>query len=246
MSNVFTISVFGFLVGIVGTGLGGIFALSLVRPNKRFLSLLIGITAGIMLSVVTFELLPEAYKIGGLLPQLIGIIIGIITIFIIESFFPENHNHMGFPSERNLLRTGIILGLGIAIHNLPEGMAMGSGFVFTTQMGMKVAIITILHNVPEGMAMATPLRLSGYSKLKVVILTILSGIPTGIGAFIGSVLGNMSDVFIAICLSFAGGTMLYITCGDLIPNSKNMWRGRTSTIGLVIGFIIGLIMIVKI
>lgn len=244
--SIFVITTFGFIVGILGTGIGGVLALSLVSPNKRLLSLLIGVTSGIMLSVVTFELLPESYLIGGLIPQVIGILIGIVLIIFIENNFPISHSNVNLPSKNDFLRTGIIMGLGIAIHNLPEGMAIGSGFVFTAEVGMKVAIVTILHNVPEGIAMATPLRVSGFSKLKVVSLTILSGIPTGIGAFIGALLGNFSDSFIALCLAFAGGTMLYITCGELIPHSKNIYKGRTSTIGLVIGFIIGLIVINKV
>jgi len=245
MDNLTLITIFGFIIGMVGTGVGGALALTLVSPNKRLLSLLIGFTSGIMLAVVTFELLPEAYEIGGIVPQVIGIVLGIGLIIYIENYFPVAHNNIAFPSKKEFLRTGVIMGLGIALHNLPEGMAIGSGFVFTAEIGIKVAIITILHNIPEGIAMATPLRISGFSKLKVVLLTIISGIPTGIGAFIGGLLGNVSEAFIALCLAFAGGTMLYITCGELIPHSKNIYKGRTSTIGLVIGFLVGLIMINK-
>jgi ZIP family zinc transporter len=62
----------------------------------------------------------------------------------------------------------------------------------------------------------------------------------GLGAFIGAMLGEISQTFIAFCLAFAGGTMLYITCGELIPGSSNLHIGRTSSIGLILGFLVGL------
>lgn len=247
MSNITVATLIGFLVGMTGTGLGGAVALSLVRPNTRFLGMLLGATAGLMLAVVCFDLLPEAYSIGGLGIELMGIILGIILVFIIEGILPKSNNSPYINKRKtNFLKTGILIGIGIAVHNFPEGLAIGSGFMLTSQMGIKMAIIIALHDMPEGIAMGTPLRLSGYSRLKVLLLTIISGIPTGIGAFIGAVLGSVSDTLIALCMSFAGGTMLYITCGELIPNAKTLHKGRASTIGLVLGFILGIIITVKI
>ncbi|EOD01762.1 ZIP family metal transporter [Caldisalinibacter kiritimatiensis] len=245
MDNVFATTIIGFIVGIAGTGLGGIVALSIFNPNDKFLGMLLGATAGLMLAVVTFDLLPESYSIGGLWIEIVGLILGILLVFIIEDFIPESHISSFTTRKESFLKTGIIMGIGIAIHNLPEGLAVGSGFMFTREIGIKMALIIALHDLPEGIAMATPLRISGFSKLKVLLLTLISGIPTGIGAFIGAVLGSVSQTFIALCMSFAGGTMLYITCGEIIPNSKTLYKGRSSTVGLVIGFIIGIIITVK-
>lgn len=221
MPNIFILAIIGSLVGVTGTGLGGLIALSIVRANNKFLSSLLGFTSGLMLALVTFDLLPEAFSIGGLFTEIIGILLGILTVILIEDFIPVFYKTYHKTNKSNFLKTGIILGIGIAIHNLPEGLAIGSSFMFTAQMGFNIALVIALHNIPEGIAMATPLRISGMSKIKVLLLTLLSGIPTGIGAFIGAVLGNISDFFISLCLAFAGGTMLYITCGELIPNAKS-------------------------
>ncbi|KPU27407.1 zinc permease [Caloranaerobacter sp. TR13] len=245
MSSIFITTIIGSLVGITGTGLGGLTALSIVKSNNKFLSSLLGFTSGLMLAVVTFDLLPEAFSIGGLFTEIIGILLGILTVILIEDFIPVFYKTYHKTSKSNFLKTGIILGVGIAIHNLPEGLAIGSSFMFTTQMGFNIALVIALHNIPEGIAMATPLRISGMSKIKVLLLTLLSGVPTGVGAFIGAVLGNISDFFISLCLAFAGGTMLYITCGELIPNAKKLYSGRASTIGLTIGFIIGIVIVVN-
>lgn len=244
MQDVLTITIIGSLVGVIGTGLGGIITLSLVRPNKQFLSVLLGITSGLMIAIVTFDLLPEATEIGGLWIQIVGLTIGIMAVIFIEGLLPNFHTKHRHKNS-GFLKAGILVGIGIAIHNLPEGLAIGSSFAFASEMGMRMVIVITLHNLPEGMSMATPLRIGGYSKTKVLLLTLLSGVPTGIGTFIGAILGSISDQFIALCLGLAGGTMLYITCGELIPNAKALHNGRASTIGIIIGFILGMIIVIN-
>lgn len=246
MTQALLITIIGTLVGVVGTGLGGLIALFIVKPSSRFLGILLGITSGIMLSIVTFDLLPESYKISGLTTEILGILLGVITVVFIEGFFPVNKASNFSPNSKGqFFRTGALLGIAIAIHNLPEGLAIGSGYMLTSRMGMTMALIIALHNFPEGLAMATPLRLSGSSAFKVVFFTLFVGIPTGIGAFLGALLGGVSDFFIGLCLAFAGGTMLYITCGEMIPSAKNIHNGRASTIGIIIGFVIGIVLSVK-
>jgi ZIP family zinc transporter len=89
--------------------------------------------------------------------------------------------------------------------------------------------------------MAAPLKLGGINGLKILLYTILAGIPMGLGAFVGELLGEISNISICLCLSFAGGAMLYITCGELLPKTHNIYKGRISTIGMIIGIICGII-----
>ncbi len=72
-------------------------------------------------------------------------------------------------------------------------------------------------------------------------MVILSGITTGIGAFFGSVIGSVSMDIIAICLSFAAGAMLYIVTGELTPEANNLYKGRMSAFGNILGFLIGIV-----
>ena len=88
--------------------------------------------------------------------------------------------------------------------------------------------------------MAVPMKNGGMSKTKVIFYVILSGITTGVGAFFGAIIGSISQTVIAVCLSFAAGAMLYIVSGELIPESNKLYNGRMSTIGNMIGFIIGI------
>lgn len=240
MSRLLAVTGIGFLCGMIGTGLGGLLTMFLKNPTKRFMAVLLGFTSGIMISVVCFDLLPEAFRMGGVFLSLVGIVLGVGMIIVVEQFIPEriSQNHS---DNFEFVRSGILLGIGIAIHNFPEGLAVGSGFAASDYLGLGLAVVIGLHDMPEGIAMAAPLKLGGINRLKILLYTVLAGIPMGLGAFVGELLGEISPTFITLCLSFAGGAMLYITCGELIPKTYNIYKGRISTIGMIVGIICGII-----
>ena len=144
------------------------------------------------------------------------------------------------PHKEELLRTGIITSVGLALHNFPEGLAIGSGFGASTALGYSIAIAICIHDIPEGISMAVPLKNGGMKPSKVMFYVILSGITTGIGAFVGNIVGEISLDVISICLAFAAGAMLYIVSGELIPESNKLYTGKISAIGIMAGFIIGM------
>lgn len=234
----------GFAVGMIGTGTGGAIAFFLNNPGRRFMSVILGVSSGLMLAIVCFDLLPESFHIGGYPLAVIGILAGVFIIVIVEHLMPRVDIYKEGFTKESYIKTGILLGIGIAIHNFPEGLAIGSGFMATRDLGIGLAITIAFHNMPEGIAMAVPISVGGVSKFKVFLYTILAGIPMGIGAFIGVLLGEISPALIALCLSFAGGAMLYITCGELIPKSLEIYRGRIPTISIIIGFVVGIVIAV--
>ena len=240
MNETLVISLIGCLVGTLGAGLGAILAVMFIRPSDRVMGLVLGITSGVMLAVVTFDLLPESFNIGGLWIEILGVFLGMLIMFFVENLMDENSSSYFNKSKNQFTRAGILLGIGIGLHNFPEGLAIGSSFIVNPKFGLTMAAIIALHDLPEGMAVAIPLKIGGMSNIKIFLLSILTGIPTGIGAFLGALLGNISDQLIALCLAFAGGAMLYITCGELIPNAKGLYKGRFSTIGIGVGFLLGM------
>lgn len=246
MENMLFTTIIGSAAGILGTGLGGAIAFLLNDPGNRLLSTLISFSGGLMIAVVCFDLLPEAFEIGSLSVGIAGIVMGVLLVISLDELLkrgmrvsrgkPKGKSH---PSS--YLHTGILLGVGIAIHNFPEGLAIGSGFTAVQSYGFALSILIAIHDIPEGIAMATPMRIGGLGKLKVFLLAVLAGVPTGIGAFIGYLLGEISPLFISLCLGFAGGAMLYITCSELIPESYDLHRGRMTGLGLIAGAILGIV-----
>lgn len=205
-------TILGLFFGTVGTTLGGIIGVVIKKHSNKFLSFILAFASGLMMSVICFDLLPEALGISNIVNVVIGTIIGIVSMIfcdiLVEKKFSVNSKTKGM--ENNLLKTGIIVSIGLAIHNFPEGLAIGSGFEASLKLGLSLAIAICLHDIPEGISMAVPMKNGGMKISKVIFYVILSGITTGIGAFFGAIIGSISQVVISICLSFAAGAMLYI------------------------------------
>ena len=205
-------TILGLFFGTFGTTLGGIIGVVIKKHSNKFLSFILAFASGLMMSVICFDLIPEALGISNIVNVVIGTIIGIVSMIfcdiLVEKKFSVNSKTKGM--ENNLLKTGIIVSIGLAIHNFPEGLAIGSGFEASLKLGLSLAIAICLHDIPEGISMAVPMKNGGMKISKVIFYVILSGITTGIGAFFGAIIGSISQVVISICLSFAAGAMLYI------------------------------------
>ena len=192
------------------------------------------------MSIICFDLIPEAMEVGNITSIILGILFGIIMMIICDIKVEKKFNSDNTIAKNGLLKTGIVVSIGLAIHNFPEGLAIGSGFDASMKLGLSLAVAICLHDIPEGISMAVPMKNGGMKISKVIYYVIISGITTGVGAFFGAIIGTISNEVISICLSFAAGAMLYIVSGELIPESNKLYSGRMSVIGNIIGFIIGM------
>ena len=231
----------GLFFGTFGTTLGGIIGVSLKNTSKKFLSFILSLASGLMISVVCFDLIPEALEISKISTTILGILFGVFSMIACDILVQKKFNSKYSNKNNRLLKTGIIVSIGLALHNFPEGLAIGSGFGASIKLGYSLAIAILLHDIPEGVSMAVPMKNGGMKIYKVIIYVILSGVTTGIGAFFGALIGTISQEIIAICLAFAAGAMLYIVSGELTPESNNLYQGKLASIGNVIGFILGIL-----
>lgn len=245
MSEILQTTLLGLFFGTFGTTMGGFLGIIIRKKSNKFLSFILSFASGLMMSIICFDLIPEALGISDFMYVTFGIIIGIILMIFCDIFVQKKFNSKKVFNDKsnNLLKTGIIVSIGLAIHNFPEGLAIGSGFEASIKLGFSLALAICLHDIPEGISMAVPMKNGGMKKSKVIFLVVLSGITTGIGAFFGAIIGSISQIIISLCLSFAAGAMLYIVSGELIPESNELYNGKTTTIGNMLGFIIGMITI---
>jgi ZIP family zinc transporter len=247
--------------GILAMGLGGLIsALLFKKSSERIICWLLSFAAGIMTSVVCFGLMPEAIQISGMTGSVLGLILGVLVIMLLNGIVdkitdtkeenliihhtPEElyHQTSMILNPKKMLRSGIIMIIAIGLHNVPEGIAIGAGGSHDLSLGVLIAIMIALHNIPEGMAIAAPLLAGGVNKMKVVLLTLLCGFTTVFGALIGVLIGNISDFAVALSLSAAGGAMLYVVFGEIIPQTVVMTKSRAAPLITLFGIIIGLIM----
>lgn len=236
------IGALGMLAGVIGTGAGGLISIVVKKPSPRFTGTILAFAAGVMLSIIFLELVEEAIDYSGYWAAILGITLGMVIFYLLDQVLP--HHHPVSPEDNlysGYMKKGTLLALGIGLHNFPEGIAIGSGFIGSTELGTSLAILIALHNIPEGMAVAAPLQQGGLNYKKVILVTALAGAPMGIGAFIGAALSSISPFILGASLGFAGGAMLYIVCDELIPDAYKSAGSHLSIFGIFAGTILGII-----
>ncbi len=254
------------LVAGLGTGLGG--AIAVIRsPGKRAFGFLMGITAGVMITLSFLELVNEAWELAGFMTATVGFAAGAFFMFFLDFLTPHirfgeaeirskeqplepealglhrgrhrlgRFRHQNTITDRRLLRTGLLLAVGITIHNIPEGIAVGAGFMHSPDFGLFIATAILLHNIPEGIATALPLCKSGVCRWDAFRAALLSGLAEPIGAIIAALFLSNFTNFVPGALAFAGGVMMFITLDELIPTAREHGHHHTTALGIIFGAI---------
>ena len=152
MNEILKATLIGLFFGTFGTTIGGVIGVKLKKTSKKFLSFILAFASGLMLAIVCFDLLPEAFNLTNLSAVFLGIFLGIIMMIICDLLVEKKFNKSNrFKNSKNaMLKTGIVVSIGLALHNLPEGLAIGSGFGASIKLGLSLAIAICLHDIPEG------------------------------------------------------------------------------------------------
>lgn len=214
-----------FLSGMA-TPVGGWMVLRFRRLSKNLLALFLGLAAGIMVTVVISELMPRSLQAGGQKQFWIGSIAGWLFMQILRAILQSIiSNKWGKGDKAALLQMGWFITLAIALHDMPEGLAIGAGDAVQHEVGLIIALAIALHNIPEGMSIAVPLRMAGVNSWKVFWITFLAGLTTPLGTIIYLGLFTISPAFISGSLAFASGAMVYVVAQSILPEAlqANKW-----------------------
>lgn len=237
------------LAGMAGTGLGGIISIFFRKPGAKLPAVMMGFSGGLMMAVSCLDMMPEAVRSAGAAYAIIGMLLGVVAIMAAHLFTgtgKERGNatiQSGQDTQAaSLLRTGVLISIGIALHDLPEGMAIGAGFNLP-HYGVWISMLLMLHNIPEGVAMGVPLALSGVKRLRVVLYCVMAGMPSILGAVIGQLVGEISKYFIGMSIGFAAGAMILVTLRDLIPQSVKLRKSMGTWLGIVGGLAAGMCLV---
>jgi len=137
--------------------------------------------------------------------------------------------------DLKLINTGLLLAIGITLHNLPEGIAIGAGYLHNPQFGLFIAVAILLHNIPEGIATALSLSKGGIVRGDALKVAFLSGLAEPVGALMASLFLVSFDNLIPGALAFAGGVMVFITLDELIPTAREYGHEHYTAIGIILG-----------
>lgn len=243
----------------LSTGIGSALALLTKKTNKKFLSLALGFSAGVMIYISFVEIyasandaLTKTYgaKMGSL-ATVVGFFGGMFLIALIDKLIPEEENphelhsveEMDGNSEHHknsLMRTGMFTALAIGIHNFPEGLATFVAALQDPTLGLPIAIAIAIHNIPEGVAVAVPIFYATGSKMKAFKLSFISGLSEPIGAIIGYVVlyRFINDTVLGYVFAMVAGIMVFISLDELLPAAKEYGEHHLSIYGLISGMIV--------
>ncbi|MCM1321670.1 MAG: ZIP family metal transporter [Bacteroides sp.] len=169
----------------------------------------------------------------------------------LDELIHSDHMRVHKKEKRGLFAAGLVMLCAIALHNVPEGMVIGTSYAEATDAsanlfsgsGFITAVVIGLHNVPEGMAVSVPLVSGGMGRIKAVLLTLLSGVPTVLGAVLGYAIGGINVMMLVLSLGFASGAMLYVVFGELLPEAVLMWKSKVPAFSVFLGVLTGFLLV---
>ncbi len=239
-----------FLLSLIAgsaSGLGGLIVYTYGRVGNRLMGFLLGFAGGVMLIISFLELFVESLILLNHFNATVGFIVGALLMMAIDLITP--HMEMGRWEKGvvnpRLVKTGLMIAIGISMHNLPEGLVVSAGYNRLPRLGLLVAIMICLHNIPEGIATAIPLASGGLDKRRAARIAFLSGMTEPLGALLGSAFISLlggGDHIIGLCLAFAAGVMTYITVDELIPVAHeycSIANKHIISTGLLVGMLLG-------
>lgn len=219
----------GILIPFFGTTLGSgvvLFCKNKLHPgiHKVFL----GFAAGVMIAASVWSLIIPSIEMSeernmiSWLPATIGIILGVIFLFVMDEIITR----LTWAEKKTKNK---MLGLAITLHNIPEGMAIGVAFASAMSIGTEIAFLSAfsiavgiaIQNIPEGMAISLPFRTEGMSRLKAFLYGSMSGIVEPIASIITIAISGIIGSLLPVLLAFAAGSMLYVVVKELIPESQD-------------------------
>lgn len=224
------------MIAGLATTLGSLLVLLFGKPKERVLASLLAGAGGVMLAVVSIDLLPNAWKIGPPLQVIVGFILGLFFMYLAENRLNVSTNTLPLSRRQRLKRTGLLVATGIALHDLPEGMAIAVSQEAAPGLGFLIFIAITLHNLPEGMATTAPLKMAGIRWWKILLLNIGIAFFTPLGALIGIFALQGVQNSLAFFLSLAAGAMSFLVFAELWPLSRER-HPRYALLGGTIGFI---------
>ena len=240
------------LLPFLGTSLGAacVFFVkgNMNRGVQRFL---MGFAAGVMVAASVWSLLiPSIEASEGMgklafVPAVAGIFAGIVFLMLLDRLIP--HLHMNTDSAegpRSSLRKSTMMALAVALHNLPEGVAVGVMLAGITSGGELIApaaafalsLGIAIQNFPEGAIISLPLASEGVSRKKAFGLGVASGAVEPIAALLTLLIAGAAASALPYLLSFAAGAMLYVVVEELIPEMSEGEHSHLGTIAFAVGF----------
>lgn len=237
-------------VTALSTSIGAVPALAKQRLAPRTHDVLMGFSAGVMLAATAFSLLIPSINLAKLSlesPVASGLLVALtvlgagLFLHLCNIWIPHEHfvrGREGGASGQHIKRIWLFV-FAIALHNFPEGLAVGSG---GGSMDLTIAIPILvgiaLQDIPEGFVVAVALIGVGYTRTQSVLVAVITGLIEALGTVVGFFAILQVQSILPWSLAFCGGSMLYVVVAEIIPESQRTVHAKDAVTGLMIGFVL--------
>ena len=239
-------------VPFLGTSLGAASVFFVRKGLPRALQrALTGFAAGVMVAAAVWGLIiPAMEQTSGMgtlafLPALVGLWLGFLFLMLLDKVVPHLHQNASCPEGMpcSLRRTSMMV-LAVALHNLPEGMAVGAVLAgmlsgdagVTGAAALTLSLGIAIQNFPEGAIISIPLREEGVPRGRAFLMGALSGIVEPLGALLTLLAASFILPALPYLLAFAAGAMLYVVVEELIPEMSEGEHSHIGTVLFAVGF----------
>ncbi|MBN1492877.1 MAG: ZIP family metal transporter [Candidatus Omnitrophica bacterium] len=226
----------------MGSVLGASIVSSRIKIKDSAVSALLGIAAGVMLSVTCFSLIVPAFTNGGTIVVVLGIVAGALLLFIVDKTIPHEHQGAGYPDFYADSKAVTWLLCAAIIHNIPEGMAVGLGFMNGGDQGVALASGIGFQNILEGIVLASTLKMVCKPSTRIVGFVVVTTAIEPIMALMSCSVLTVVPHLTAFLLAFAAGAMLFIVSSEMVPESHGKGNERFATFGIIVGFVIMMVL----
>lgn len=232
--------VFPFVLALLAglaTGIGGLIVFLVKEISQEMMAFLLAMAAGVMLLVSVLDLWFGQAMENGFLPITLSFGVGLGIVYAVSMYTNKGEDLSAMSKERKLYKSGILTAIALAIHNFPEGLAMGVAVLESAQYGIVLMAAIALHNIPEGIAVAAPIQAGGGGRLKATLIAMATGFTEPLGAlFALLILGPILTPFMVGCsLAFVGGIMTVVAYNELIPQAMEQNRPKHLLVGAIFG-----------
>ena len=228
------------LLAGLATGLGAIPVLFMRRPQERLMAPMLGLAGGMMLAASLFSLLMPAMQavVASDAPWLIGaaaagaLLAGAASMQALDRRLP--HEHVETVESRRVQANVALVVTAIALHNVPEGLAVGVAAAAGADHGMSLGIA--LQNIPEGWIVASAMVALGAAPLHAAATALGTGLVEPVGGLFGVIASTMAGPALPLALAAAAGAMLWVVGHELLPAACRSGREIAGRAGLLGGF----------
>jgi len=230
----------------VGQTLGSLIGL-IKKPKEDILHGSLAFAASMMLGISFFQLIPESLKITSFYLVIISFFLGVVIFRIVARVLPHINPELFKKEKPSVKRSVAMLVIGMALHNIPEGLAIGIGFTLQPVLGVMIALGIATQDVPENIAIIVPLYGLTKKRAKSFIITTATILFELIGfIFSYCILKEVSLNLLGASLALAAGFMAYISIEELIPAAQIKENLKVGIISIILGILCVLLIILPI